>query len=73
MKQLSKKVRERIINDNDVSLDLAKILGVQQYSLKELVKRNSDKLVLYFLVMYYVEKLGYTIDEIFETEEVLEK
>lgn len=65
--KVSKIIREKIKDDNSFSLDVAKLLNVQQYSAKELAKRNSDKLALYHLVEYYKEQ-GFTIEEIFEAE-----
>jgi predicted XRE-type DNA-binding protein len=63
------KIREKILTDNDFSLDIAKLLGIQQYSVKELAKRNSDKLVLYHIVEFYKQK-GFSIEDIFENESV---
>lgn len=70
MRKLSSKIRKRIVEDNDVSLDVAKILEIQQYSVKELVRRNSDKLVAYDLIIYFNEVRGYSIQEIFEEDDV---
>lgn len=64
MKKISEKIRQMILTNNDFSLDVAKLLGIQQYSVKELAKRNSDKLANYHVVEFYKYK-GYSLDEIF--------
>lgn len=51
------------------SLELAAVLGIQQVSLKLLVRRDSDRLTLFQCVEFYKSK-GYTEDEIFEKEPV---
>jgi len=66
MKKISEEVRNRIIDDNEFSLDVAKILCVQQYSVKALVKRNSGKLANYHAVEYYKSR-GYSLEQIFES------
>ena len=65
MKKISELIIQLILNDNDFSLDVAKLLGIQQYSVKELAKRNSDKLANYHVVMFYLSK-GYSLEQIFE-------
>jgi len=68
MKKISDAIVQEILNNNDFSLDVAKLLGIQQYSVKELAKRNSDKLANYHVVLYYQSK-GFTLEEIFNQEE----
>lgn len=67
MKKISKAIIEKILNDNDFSLDVAKVLQIQQYSVKELAKRNSDKLANYHVVELYKSK-GFAVEDIFESE-----
>lgn len=65
--KVSKEIREKILTDNDFSLDVAKLLGIQQYSAKVLAKRNSDKLAQYNCVEYYKES-GFPLEDVFEKE-----
>lgn len=67
MLKSSQLIRDRILSDNNFSLDIAKLLQIQQYSVKELAKRNSDKLVLYVVVQYYLEQ-GIALEDVFEKE-----
>ncbi len=65
--KVSKEIIERILTDNQFSLDVASVLGIQQASVFLLAKRHSDKLASYRLVKFYKEQ-GYNESEIFETE-----
>ncbi len=65
--KVSKKIRKRILKENQFSLDVAKVLDIQQVSVRDLAKRNSDKLTIYSLVQFYKEQ-GYKEEEIFEEE-----
>lgn len=65
MNKVSKIIINKILNDNDFSLELAIRLGIQQQSVKGLAKRKSEKLTLYEAIIFYKEK-GYTENEIFE-------
>lgn len=56
---------DRILTDNEFSMQLASRLGIQQQSVKALAKRNSDKLTLYQAIQFYLEK-GITENEIFD-------
>lgn len=64
--KVSKKIKDRIMKDNSFSLQLAEVLGIQQSSLRLLVRRNSDRLTLYQCVEFY-RRDGYTDVEIFES------
>lgn len=65
--KVSKEILTKILTDNDFSMELAKILKVQQQSVIGLARRNSDKLTLYQAILFYKEK-GYTEENIFEKE-----
>lgn len=65
--EISKKIKDKILYDNDFSLKGAGIMGITQASFRNLVRRNSTKLTLYSLVKFYKSE-GYTEDEIFELE-----
>lgn len=66
--RVSQKIRNLILYDNQFSLEIASIMGIQQLSVRLLARRNSDRLTLHELVKFYMEK-GLTQDEIFEKEE----
>lgn len=63
MKVLSDLCKEKIMSDNEISMHIALMLDIQQLSVRALVKRNSEKLIAYPIVMFFIEK-GLTIDEI---------
>lgn len=65
MKKVSTIIIDKILNDNDFCMDLAKKLGLQQQSVIGLAKRNSDKLTLYEAILFYKSK-GFVECEIFE-------
>lgn len=68
--KISKKIADKISNDNLFSLEVAKILNRTQQSIILMAKAQSDRLLHYSLVEFY-KKEGLTEDEIFEkTEEV---
>ncbi len=62
---VSKEILNRILTENRFSLDVAKVLDIQQLSVIALAKRNSPKLTQYALVQFYKEQ-GYKESEIFE-------
>ena len=64
MKKVSVLILQKILNENNFSIELAKILDIQQQSVLGLAKRNSNKLTLFIAVQFYKEK-GFTEDEIF--------
>ena len=66
MNKVSKAIIKKILNDNIFSLEVAKILDIQQYSVKELAKRNSDKLGHYKCVEFYKSE-GLTLEQIFNS------
>ena len=65
--RISDTITERILTDNDFSMELAKKIGIQQGSLLGSVRRNNNSrtLRLWEAVMFYKEQ-GYTEDEIFD-------
>ena len=64
MKNVSVLIVQKILNENNFSIELAKILDIQQQSVLGLAKRNSNKLTLFIAVQFYKEK-GFTEEEIF--------
>lgn len=65
--KVSKVIIQKILSDNSFSVKLADKLGITQLSVRNLAKRNSDKLTLYVAVKFY-ESQGFSEEEIFETE-----
>ena len=65
--RISDTITERILTDNDFSMELAKKIGIQQGSLLGSVRRNKNSrtLRLWEAVMFYKEQV-YTEDEIFD-------
>lgn len=63
--KVSKIIIEKILNDNEFSIELAKRLGNQQQSVLGLARRNSRNLTLWEAVMFYKEQ-GFTEEQIFE-------
>ena len=64
MKKVSELIILKILNENNFSIELAKILDIQQQSVLGLAKRKSNKLTLFIAVQFYKEK-GFTEEEIF--------
>lgn len=64
MQKVSKIIIDKILSENDFSIELAKRLDIQQQSVLGLAKRNSNKLTLFIAVKFYIEK-GFTEEEIF--------
>lgn len=64
MKKVSDFIVQKILKENNFSMELAKILDIQQQSVLGLAKRNSNKLTLYVDVQFYKDK-GFSEDEIF--------
>ena len=64
MKKVSVLIVQKILNENNFSIELAKILDIQQQSVLGLAKRNSNKLTLFIAVQFYKEK-GFSEEEIF--------
>ncbi|WP_417430098.1 hypothetical protein [Halpernia sp.] len=64
MQKVSEKIIEKILSENNFSIELAKRLDIQQQSVLGLAKRNSNKLTLFIAVKFYIEK-GFTEEEIF--------
>jgi hypothetical protein len=62
--KVSKIIIEKILNDNNFSIELAKKLGNQQQSVLGLARRNSRNLTLWEAVLFYKEQ-GFTEEEIF--------
>jgi len=67
--KVSKIIIEKILNDNEFSIELAKRLGNQQQSVLGLARRNSRNLTLWEAVMFYKEK-GFTEEQIFEKDPI---
>lgn len=65
--RISDTITERILTDNDFSMELAKKIGIQQGSLLSSIRRNKNSRILrlWEAVMFYKEQ-GYTEDEIFD-------
>ena len=57
--KVSKIIIEKILNDNNFSIELAKRLGNQQQSVLGLARRNSRNLTLWEAVLFYKEQ-GFT-------------
>ena len=62
--KVSKIIIERILNDNNFSIELAKRLGNQQQSVLGLARRNSRNLTLWEAVLFYKEQ-GFSEEQIF--------
>lgn len=62
---ISKKITDKILDDNIFSLEVAKILNRTQQAVVLMAKNKSEKLLHHFLVEFY-KKEGFTEDEIFE-------
>lgn len=56
---------QKILNDNNFSIELAKRLGVQQQSVLGLARRNSRNLTLWEAVVFYKEQ-GFSEEQIFQ-------
>lgn len=67
--KVSKIIIEKILNDNEFSIELAKRLGNQQQSVLGLARRNSRNLTLWEAVMFYKEQ-GFTEEQIFEKDPI---
>lgn len=59
----SEKLIQRIITDNDFSLDIAKILKIKQLAVMQGAKRKSQKLLLPDLIDFYKQH-GFTAQEV---------
>lgn len=66
--KVSKVILEKILKDNSFSVKLAETLNITQLSVRNLAKRNSDKLTLYIAIKFYKEQ-GFSEEEIFAKEE----
>lgn len=64
--KISDTITEKILTDNNFSMELAKKIGIQQGSLLSSIRRNRDSRILrlWEAVMFYKEQ-GYTEEEIF--------
>ena len=69
MQKVSKIIIHKILNENDFSIGLAKLLDIQQQYVLGLAKRNSNKLTLFIAIKYYKEK-GFTEEEIFYRNQI---
>ena len=56
---------QKILNDNNFIIELAKRLGVQQQSVLGLARRNSRNLTLWEAVVFYKEQ-GFSEEQIFQ-------
>ena len=56
MQKVSKIIIDKILNENNFSIELAKHLDIQQQSVLGLAKRNSNKLTLFVAVKFYIGK-----------------
>ena len=62
MQKVSKIIIDKILNENNFSIELAKHLDIQQQSVLGLAKRNSNKLTLFVAVKFYIAK-GFSEEE----------
>lgn len=67
--KVSQLILDKILEDNDFSMELAKELGIQQQSVLGLARRNSEKLTLWKAIKFF-QKKGFTEEQIFEKESV---
>lgn len=65
--KVSQLILDKILEDNDFSMELAKELGIQQQSVLGLARRNSERLTLWKAVKFYKKK-GFSEGQIFEDE-----
>lgn len=70
--KLSKKVREKILNDNTFSLKMSMELGIQQISLFRALERNSKILFSEKAFLFFIEN-GFKKEELIELSETIEK
>lgn len=63
--RISKKIQEKILSDNEFSLDLAKSVKRSQPAIKAQATRLSRELLGWEHLEFYVKK-GFGIDEIFD-------
>ena len=63
--ELTNLIIQKILNDNNFSIELAKRLGVQQQSVLGLARRNSRNLTLWEAVVFYKEQ-GFSEEQIFQ-------
>ncbi len=68
-RKINKIIIDRILTDNEFSMELAMRMGIQQQSVMGLARRNSVKLTLYEAVLFYRE-CGYDENSIFSMEEI---
>lgn len=66
--RVRKIIREEILSNRELSMDGARILGINQTSFRALARRNSDKLGHAHLVELY-KKYGFKDEQIFEPED----
>lgn len=66
--KLSKKIKKRIFEDNEFSLDLAKRLGIRQDWVFRAAKNNGRRLLLPDAMAFYRDK-GFSDDEILSNED----
>lgn len=64
---ISKKIIEKILSDNQFCLKLALLLNIQQTSVRALARNNSDKLAHFKLVEFYKEE-GFSENDIWENK-----
>lgn len=67
MQKVSEIIIEKILKDNNFSMELAKTLDIQQQSVLGLAKRNSNKLTLFIAVQFYKAN-GFAEKDIFYHE-----
>nr|WP_315126330.1 hypothetical protein [uncultured Capnocytophaga sp.] len=63
--KVSNLIIEKILNDNNFSIELAKRLGVRQQSVMGLARRNSRNLTFWEAVKFYKEQ-GFSEEQIFQ-------
>lgn len=63
--KISKKICQKILNDNEFSLELAQELKKAQSTIKAQATRESKELIAWKNIEFYIKK-GFDIDEIFD-------
>lgn len=63
--KISQKIVDKILTDNDFSLELAKKLKITQDAVFKRAKRHSERLLTPICMEFYQEK-GFTKEEIIE-------
>jgi hypothetical protein len=63
---IKQEVLQEVANDNDMSLDLAKVLELQQSAVFAGIRRRSKKFIHDIRVIEFLKSKGFTDEQIFE-------